>query len=319
MHINDPQQHITMLEAISLMEVAYQSFSDGSAVVPQRYVSDLEGSGLTFLCKPAYLNKEKRLGVKMLTQRMAHRPDLEKAGVPTIQGWMMLIDGETGSLMATMDGGWITALRTGAASGLATQLLSREDATVLALYGCGVQGATQLEAVSCVRNLERVLLFDLNRDRLETFRHQQQGRYDFELVAASHNGELKSADIICTATNATEPLFGMNDLKPGVHINAVGSFKPHMQEIDPEIVASAKVYTDSSEACLEESGDLIRPILKGIMTADQIQGELGEFLMGKIDGRSDPECNTLFKSVGIAIQDLVVANAIYQNTHSQNQ
>lgn len=298
---------ISMQEAIDLMAKAYSAFSSGESEVPLRYVTQLAEDWLTLLCKPAYLKEEERVGIKLLTQRaMQTLPE-----VPLIQGWMFLLDGRSGSLLSMMDGSWITALRTGAASGMATRLLARKDAQALALFGCGAQGATQLEAVSCVRDLKKVYLFDVDPQKVNQFIEREQPRYPFPLMDGKDRSVLKEADIVCTATGATSPLFRQEELQPGVHINAIGSFKPQMQEIDPGIVSMARIYTDSSKACLKESGDLLIPLQTGVIEEGHIRGEIGELILKNIQGRTSNDQTTLFKSVGIAIQDLVVANYAY--------
>jgi ornithine cyclodeaminase/alanine dehydrogenase-like protein (mu-crystallin family) len=213
-----------------------------------------------------------------------------------------------------LDGGFITALRTGAASGLATDRLARRDSRNLALFGCGAQGCTQVEAVCTVRDIERVWVFDISRERAEAFREEMSGKIKAEIVVTSDLSVLEEADIVCTATNATQPLFGREHIRPGTHINAVGSFKPHMQELDPELVQASRIYLDDPRACLQESGDMIKTVQRFGRLDNRIIGGIGDLVLGKIKGRTSPGDSTLFKSVGTAIQDLVVADRIFQKS-----
>jgi len=276
------RRHYSMKEAIDAMERAFTMLSSGECHIPMRVVTRLPADDLLMLYKPALVEKDRRVTVKFITQR--ERTPIP--GIPAIQGIVMVIDSLTGEIISILDGNHITALRTGAASGLATRLFARKDARTMALFGCGAQGKTQVEAVLCERHVSKILIFEKDSDRAH-------------------------ADIICTATNATAPLFKREDVKKGAHINAIGSFQPHMQELDPLLIRNARVFLDSTEPCLKESGDLIKPILEGIFTQDHIAGEIGEVLLKRIGGRESDDQITIFKSVGVAIQDYVVATDIY--------
>jgi ornithine cyclodeaminase/alanine dehydrogenase-like protein (mu-crystallin family) len=301
------KQHYSMKQAIDAMHGAFSALSAGACHVPLRYVTQLPNNGMVMLFKPAYVDTEKRASVKFLTQRMNGLIP----GIPAIQGMVWVIDAETGEILSIMDGEYLTALRTGAASGLATRCFARKDAETMALFGCGAQGRTQLEAVACERVLKKLLIYDRSKETADLFIAEMKKKLEIEMVYAAEISQLKEADIICTATNATKPLFRKGDLKPGVHINAIGSFQPHMQELDPYILMAAKVYVDQAESCLRESGDLIKPLEAGIIHESHIVGEIGNFCLNRIPGRETEEEITLFKSVGVAIQDFAVANDIY--------
>ncbi|MBV5313488.1 MAG: hypothetical protein JZU47_09340 [Prolixibacteraceae bacterium] len=301
------KQFYSMKQAIDSMERAFSLLSSGESFVPLRFVSKLPSNEMMMLFKPAYVEKEKKISVKFLTQREnGFTPE-----IPIIQGIILIIDAVTGEILSLMDGEYLTALRTGAASGLATRCFARKDANTLALFGCGAQGRTQMEAVACERDIKKVLVFDKNIDRADRFIREMQGKLQIEMVYTSDISLLNEADIICTATNSTAPLFKKEVLKKGVHINAIGSFQPHMQELDPYILADAKVYVDQIESCLKESGDFIKPIAEGIIQKSNIFGEIGDFCLNKIAGRESDNEITVFKSVGIAIQDYTVATDIY--------
>jgi ornithine cyclodeaminase/alanine dehydrogenase-like protein (mu-crystallin family) len=261
------------------------------------------------LFKPAYVEQDKRVSVKILTQR----ENGFIQGIPVIQGIVLLIDSVSGEILSIMDGEYLTALRTGAASGLATRCFARKDSQSLALFGCGTQGRTQVEAVVCEREIKKVLVFDKNRDSADSFISEMQEKLQIKMVYTDDIADLKESDIICTATNTKVPLFRKEDVKPGVHINAIGSFQPDMQELDPYLIKDARVYVDQAESCLKESGDLIKPIMEGIIDKNHIAGEIGDFCLNKIKGRESENEITVFKSVGVAIQDYAVATDIYNN------
>jgi ornithine cyclodeaminase/alanine dehydrogenase-like protein (mu-crystallin family) len=304
------KQFYSMSKAINAMGRAFSSLAAGESYVPMRFVSKLPTNELLMLFKPAFVDKDQRVTLKFLTQRTSGFIP----GIPTIQGIVLVIDSKTGEILAIMDGEYLTALRTGAASGLATRCFARKDARILALFGCGSQGRTQLEAVVCERDIKKVLVFDPNEELARQFISEMEQRLNLEMVYTTDTNQLKEADIICTATNSQKPLFKRENVKEGVHINAIGSFQPHMQELDPLLIRDARVFLDHSEPCLKESGDLIKPISEGIISETHIAGEIGDFLLDKITGRESEEQITLFKSVGVAIQDYAVATDIYKSS-----
>ena len=302
-----------MQQAIDAMDLAFSSLSSGESFVPLRFVTKLPTNNMAMIFKPAFVEKHQRVSIKFLTQRDSGFIP----GIPTIQGIVLVIDSETGEIVSIMDGEYLTALRTGAASGLATRCFARKNAQTMALFGCGAQGRTQLEAVICERPIKKVFVFDKFKESAEKLISEIQEKYQLEMIYAEDTAVLKEADIICTATNSTSPLFRKEDLKKGVHINAIGSFQPHMQELDPYLIRDAKVYVDQTEPCLKESGDLIKPLQEGIISENHIVGEIGNFLLGKISGRQSDDEITIFKSVGVAIQDFMVATDIYNQAIEQ--
>lgn len=301
------RQHYSMKQAIDAMERAFILLSSNECHIPIRVVTRLPANDLLMLYKPAFVEKDRKITVKFITQR--ERTAIP--GIPSIQGIVMVIDSVTGEIISVMDGDYITALRTGAASGLATRLFAGNDARTMALFGCGAQGKTQVEAVLCERPISKILIFEKNSDRAYRFIDELQEKSSAEMVYCEDTSALKEADIICTATNATEPLFRREDVKKGAHINAIGSFQPHMQELDPLLIRDARVFLDSWEPCLKESGDLIKPIREGIFNENHISGEIGDVLRKRIRGRESEDQITIFKSVGVAIQDYMVATEIY--------
>jgi alanine dehydrogenase len=208
-----------------------------------------------------------------------------------------------------LDAASLTALRTGAVSGLATDLLARPDAQNVTIFGAGVQGRTQLVAVSSVRPIRQVTVYDLDSAVARRFADQMSAELQVPVtVATSSTDAVDKADIICTATVATKPVFLDRDLPPGVHINAVGSYQPNVQEVPTETVQRARIVLDHRASALAETGDLIIPLAAGVVTRDDLDAELGDVVTGKTVGRRAADEVTLFKSVGLAVQDLVAAH-----------
>ncbi len=308
--ILDIKKVVSMGDAIKLMEEAYSSYSKGNSYVPQRYISDLQCLSMDLFFKPVYSEELGKIAVKILTQkRGATIP-----GIPTIVGVVLLLDSKSGEVLSLIDGTYLTALRTGASSGIATQYLAREDSETVAIFGCGAQGVTQLEAVCNVRPIKRALLYDLNVSAATKLKEQMQDKLDISLSVEKNLGNLRKADVICTATGSGAPLFSIDDISGGIHINAIGSFKPYMQEISPRIIQSCRLFVDSREAVLKEAGDLIKPIKEGVIQSTFVRDEIGDLINDDCDGRQSPDEITLFKSVGLAVQDLFVANAVYSRS-----
>lgn len=310
--VEQMQSLVSMKEAIEAMRLIFGELSAGESVMPVRSVSTF--GDMMLLYKPSFSPAKNYAAVKLLTQ-VEKNPS---RGLPMIQGVVLLIDSLNGNLLAMMDGKYITALRTGAASGLATDLLACEDASTAAIFGAGVQGATQLEAVCAVRPIEKAYIFDVNLDAAAAYAQRQSEKLGIPVRVGTSPDLLKEVDVICTATGARAPLFQLGHLKTNVHINAIGSFRPHMQELPPEWVATAKVYVDHIDSCLAETGDLLIPIEKGLFTRSHIQGEIGAVARGSLTGRTNNGEATLFKSVGVAVQDLAAAALIYEKAQSQN-
>lgn len=298
---------ISMNEAINSMELAFASFSDGSSKVPQRHISSI--NKLDLFLKPAYNEKLGRIAVKIITQKK----EGNHKGIPTILGVVLLLDAETGAILSMLDGAYITALRTGAAGGIATKLLARENSETVAVFGFGAQGKTQLEAVCSVRPIKQALIYVNNIDAAIKTAAEMEEKLNISIHVQRNLKHLKQADIICTATNSEKPLFSSKDVSKGVHINAIGSYKPNMQELDPLIIKGGKLFVDSRQAVLKESGDLIKPIANHIFTDRIIEAEIGELINKKNVGRLTDNEITIFKSVGLGVQDLFVANAIFEN------
>ncbi len=309
---DDVRRAVSMAQAIEIVKGAFAQLSAGKAVVPIRTQLEVaRHEGIT-LFMPAYLQGSDDLGVKIVS---VFPHNLER-GLSTIHALVVVVDAGTGCPVAVMDGTYLTALRTGAASGAATDLLARPDARVAAVFGAGAQGRTQLEAACQVRDIEKAWIYDVNREAAEKYVQEMRGRGgripgDIN-VASSSTEAVREADVICTATTARTPVFADADLKIGVHINAVGAFTPEMQEVPEETIQRARLVVDSREACWAEAGDLIIPRHKGLISESDIYAELGEIAAGTKRGRESDEEITFFKSVGNAVQDVSVARKVLE-------
>ena len=313
---SDVEKALSMKDAIELVEQGFVEFGQGRVDMPQRPVIFVpEHDGLAGFM-PALVREMGALAIKTVT---AFKGNPQK-GLPTIFGTVTLLDSETGITLAIMDGGYLTAVRTGAASGVATKYLAKENAHIVASFGAGVQGATQLEAICTVRDIREVRVFDTDQEAAERFAREMGGRGPIpaNVVAVdSARDALAGADVVATATTSPSPIFDGEDLSPGVHINGVGSHAPKMRELDTKTIIRSKIVCDSVEACLAEAGDLLIPIEEGALKESDIHGGLADVISGRLPGRENDEEVTLYKSVGLAFQDAVTALHTYQKAKSE--
>lgn len=311
---DDIRRALPMSEAIQAVRGAFVELSMGRAQVPQRLSLDIPEHAGAALIMPAYSPVSGKIGIKLLSLYESNPAQ----SLPFIQAMVVLMDATNGRPIALLEGTSLTALRTGAASGVATELLARADARVAAIFGAGVQGRTQLAAVAAVRPLERAMVYDLEPDRARAFADEMSKLLALPVAAPEGTVGLIEADVICTATSASEPVFDHTGLRPGTHINAIGSYQPDRREVPPDTVAAALVYIDHFESCMTEAGDILIPIREGIITEEHIRGEIGQLAAGTLPGRETDKDYTLFKSVGNAIQDLATAGAVYERACEQN-
>lgn len=308
------RQAVSMKEVIDAMQVAFVELSAGRAEMPIRSHISIEKPEGTALFMPSYMPPTEMIGVKTVTLFEDNR----KNNIPYIQGMVCLLDGKNGTPRAVLDGMTITALRTGAVSGLATRLLAREDSTICGVFGAGVQGRTQLEAVCAVRDIKKVYIYDMFDESAKLFAKEMGEMLGVTILVASTPEEaVCNADVICCATISETPVFSDSDLPDGVHINAVGSYKPHVQEVPEEMVLRSRLYVDHRESALEETGDLIIPINNGSMTEQHIIAEIGEVAAGEAPARLSEKEITFFKSVGVAVQDLAAAAVAFKKAEGQ--
>ncbi len=302
---------LPMPAAIACLRDAFGAWQAGRGQMPPRvHLEEPDHRGIT-LCMPAHLQMPgaSRTAVKVVSVY----PENRSRDLPVIHGLVLLLDAATGRILAGMDGGAVTAIRTGAVSGLATDLLAPPDACRVALFGAGVQARTTLEAVCAVRAISHARIFGPTPRHVEAFIAEMAPRLpDVRLrPAATPGAAMADSDIVCTATTAATPVFESEHVQPGMHINAVGVFEPHKQELPAETVVQSRFYVDEVAAALEEAGDLIVPLNAGLISPEHIVGTLGQLVLGEVMGRRTPAEITVFKSVGLAIQDVAAADAVY--------
>jgi ornithine cyclodeaminase len=308
---------VSMPRAIELVNLAFRDLSAGRALSPLRTPLDvIPGTGTT-LVMPAYVPSASALGLKVVS---VFKGNVAR-GLPTIASVVCLLDDETGQPLAMMDGAYLTALRTGAVSGAASALLAREDSRVLVVIGSGAQALTQAAAVCAVRPIERVVVVGRSVAGLDRFRANLEQDWP-DLVGRLETtrdvpGAVREADIICTATTSPVPVFDDADVRPGTHINGVGSFTPEMQEVPAATVARATVVVDQLAPALAEAGDLIVPLRDGVITNAHIIRELGQLASGDVSGRTANDDITFFKSVGNAVQDMAVGRFAFDEAVRQ--
>jgi len=314
---SDVESVLTMSDAINVVEKAFAELGKKTAKVPLRVPIEVEKEEGIVLFMPAYLQEMEAMTCKVVSV-FKNNPQLYN--LPTIQAAVLLIDPKTGTILSCMDGSYLTAMRTGGVSGVATKYLAREDAKKVGLIGTGVQAATQLWAVCEVRPIEEAKIYSIDPvERQDAFAKQMCERLNIPVsVAKSNKDAIEDADIILTATWSKMPTFSGDWIKPGTHINGIGSYTPEMQEVDVTTVKKAKVVVDSFEASFSEAGDLIIPLKKGDITKEHIYAELGELVIGQKEGRTSEDEITFFKSVGMAIQDASAAKHAYLAAKEKN-
>ena len=316
---DDVHRALSMNAAIEAMKSAYAALSSGMAVVPLRTRLPIPSGEALSLFMPAYVYSpdSQALAIKVVSLF----PTNPARGLAYIQAAVLVFDAETGRAIALLEGSSLTAIRTGAAGGAAIDLLARKDSKVAAIFGAGAQGRTQLEAACTARKIETAFIFDADKEKAKAFADEMKGKGSIPKdirVAQSAREAIEHADIICTATTSTKPVFDDRDLKAGTHISAVGSYTPDMQEVPAETLQRARIFVDSRTASLEEAGDLIQPLRAGLFDESHICGELGEVVLGVKTGRQSDEEITYFKSVGIAVQDALAAQVTLNNARKMN-
>lgn len=310
----DIRRALPMKDAVEVMKEAFKAVSTGQVTMPTRTHIDVSTYNGTALFMPSYSDYFGKIAVKVVNIFPAN----PKRGLPSIQGIVCLLDSQTGSPSAILDGTFLTALRTGAASGAATDLLANPDADTVAIIGAGVQGRMQLEATCAVRPIKKAWVYDIAEEVAVKFAKKMSAALSIEIVVTkSSHDALQYADIVCTATVSSTPVFDDTEITPGVHINAVGSYKPDVQEVPEETVVRSLLVVDHRESALQEAGDILIPIKKGYIQETHIHAELGEIIAGKVIGRTSDKDVTLFKSVGIAVQDLAAATRAIEQAETQ--
>lgn len=301
---SDVRTVLSPLELIDAMESALAAFSSGDVMQPVRTALEI-GAQTFFAVMPAWYEGRSILGAKLVSVVPANAG----RGLHTHLAAISLFDARTGELAAVMDGRYITEVRTAAASAVSVRHLARRDARVLAILGSGIQARSHLAALPAVRGLAEVRAWSPTAEHLRKFVEDAQ-----RAVCAAESAEaaVRGADVVVLATNSPTPAIESRWVKDGAHVIAIGACRPSQQEIDPALVERARVVVDSRAAALEESGDLVRPIEEGRFTAAHVGAELGEIVCGRKPGRTSDGEVTLFKSLGLAVEDLVAADVAYR-------
>jgi alanine dehydrogenase len=307
---HDVEQLLTMADTLTAVEEGFRQLALGNVVMPQRAATNVAPYNGLHLSMPAFVGGEiGALTIKIVT---AYGDNLARYGLPTIQGVLLVHDAKTGQVLAMMDAEHLTATRTGAASGVATKYLARADAETVTLIGAGALGPGQLAAVCAVRPIRRAYVVTRTGDKDTAFCEQMARELGIEVYATRNtNHAITQADIICTATNSPTPLFDGAWLRPGTHINAVGAYTRTMRELDTATIQRSRVFVDHHPAAQAEAGDILIPIAEQAFTYDQVAGSLGEVISGQVPGRSNATDITVFKSVGLAMQDAVTVAQLY--------
>ena len=305
---SDVASVLSMKDCMDAMEKAFVELAEGTAVLPLR-TAIAPPDGLS-LYMPAYLKKMEALACKVVT---VYKNNPSKHNLPTTIGKVLLQDPVTGDVICIMNGGYLTAVRTGAASGVATKYLAREqNGQIVGIFGAGVQAKMQLRAMKEARNILKAYVYDLSGEAASAFASEMGSKLDLEVIVAKTPEMLLKADIICTATSSSSPLFDGNQIREGTHINGIGSHTPEARELDSVIIKRSKFVGDSREACFKEAGDIIIPVNAGEIPESHFYAELGEIISGKKQGRMNDLEITLFKSNGLAIQDAATAKLVYE-------
>ncbi len=310
----DLSQLLRMAEVIDAVENGFNAYQKGHCFAPVRMPIKIEKGEGIFLFMPAYFKTEDAFGTKLVSVF----PENLKRGISTVQAAYLLNDPTTGELLALMDGIFLTGIRTGAASAVATKYLARKNSPVLGIIGTGAQAPFQAEAVCVVRPIQRIVAYDKVRERTEFFAEVMSKHLKVPVeIPGSAKDVVTQSDILVTVTTSPEPVFSGGDLKPGTHINAVGAYTPEMREVDDDTVKKARIVVDTYDGCMAEAGDLLIPMRAGELSRESIHADLGQIVSGEKPGRTGDDQITLFESVGFALEDLVTARLAYHRAKEQ--
>jgi alanine dehydrogenase len=300
-----------MGECIQVIEEMFKTLARGEAILPLRSVIPTQDKKGAFAQMSAYLGSSTYnvVGGKYITVF----PGNLSTEYDSHQGCVLLFECVNGRLLAVIDASSVTAIRTAAASAVASKVLARKDSSTLAIMGSGTQASTHLLAMREIRPIKRVKIWSRNKTHADSFVAKHSGDSLEEIKSCdSPKDAVQDADIICTTTAASEPILKGEWIPTGCHINAVGASRPPSRELDSQVVAKSRLYTDRMESLLSEADDYRIPKSEGLLTENNLVGEIGQVLLGQIHGRSNDDEITLFKSLGIATEDLAVANHIYK-------
>lgn len=299
---------LPMPDLIDAMETALARFSSNEVTQPLRTVIEVGLQKAFVGVMPAFVDDPAMLGTKVVSVFGSNAA----VGLPTHLATIVLLDPMTGELLAIMDGRYITEARTAAVSAVSVKRLAREDATRLAIIGSGVQARSHLEAIASVRHLHEIRVWSRSLENRHAFAREMRPRAKAAIkIATSAREAVHDADIIVLATASREPVVHGAWISNGAHVCAIGACRPDQREMDSELVARGRVFVDSRAGALAEAGDIILPLKEGMINDLHVAGELGEVVTGKIAGRTAPDDVTIFKSLGMAVEDVAAAHLAY--------
>lgn len=305
----DVAELVSMPALVEAVEKGLIEVSAGTAINPNRLRVFVPEHQAMMACMPAYLGQANALGAKIVSSS-SRKP---APGEPRPMSALTVLADTDGRFLSIMCGTHLGALRTAAASAVAIRHLATKDASSMAIIGCGVQGRAELAGALAVRKIDQVFAFDTDPAKAKHFRASMTERYGIAIrIETSAETAVAQADIVALATTSPSPVAAADAYRPGAHINAVGAHTPKTRELDSDIVARARLFVESHSAILAEAGDVIIPIEEGRIDAAHIIGELGEVAAGNLAGRTSPDEITIFKSTGIAVEDVVAARLIYE-------
>lgn len=299
-------------ELFEPLRQGFQMLADGSCKMPLRTVIEMGQFDGVSLFMPAYGTSVRSTGLKLVTV-MSQNPS---KNLPLIHSAYLYVSAETGELLSLMDAEYLTSARTAVASALATEQLGKAGGKVLGIFGTGVQAWGHIQAFTSLFEISQILLFPLTRELGAHFKARVEEQLGIPTIVEDESG-LKEVDIICTCTTSSDPLFPLSSLKPGAHINAMGAYRPNTREIGSDVVAKSLLVVDSYEGALAEAGELVMAIEEGVITENHIFASLDEIISGKKQVPDTKNHVTLFKSLGMAMEDLVAADIAYRRAVEQ--
>jgi ornithine cyclodeaminase len=310
----DVRSVLSMTELIDAMQSVLAEFSAGATQQPLRTVLQIGDAKSFFGVMPGYVPAKNAMGTKLVT---VYESNLAR-GLPSHLATIALLDPSTGALRAIVDGRYITEARTAAVSAVATRLLARDDASVLALIGSGVQARSHLEAIAHVRALREVRVWSPDKARRESFVETAKAHAAYAIVAAGSAREaVETADVVALVSAARQPVVTAEWVRPGAHVCAVGACRPDQREMDTALVLAGRVFVDSRTGAFAEAGDILIPIGEGAISRDHVAGELGDVAAGRIAGRSRAGEITIFKSLGMAVEDVAAAQIAFERARER--
>ena len=310
----DLQRLLTMREVIDAVEDGFRAIAGGQAQSPDRLVLNLDDNSV-LLEMPSYISApgaSRALGTKVVSVFSRNA----RYGLDNVQAMYLLLDAETGAPRALMEGRFITAIRTAATSALATKYMAAEGPKLLGIFGAGVQARFHIRAMIDVSEVKEILIASRNQpvdsDKAQLLAREMRDRYSIPCSVAPGEDVASRSNLICTCTSSPVPLFDGKLLKSGAHVNAVGAFTPETRELDTEAIKRSRVIVDALSAAGREAGEILIPLSKGAIGPEHVRGTLADLVSGAVSGRSAPDEITIFKSCGLAIEDLVTARLAYE-------